>query len=327
MRRVALIVASGVGLYVVVPALLAALGDWRALSHLNWPFVAVALLCEIASFVCICQLDRIALHTKAWFPVIATQLTSLAVARVLPGGGAAAGPIATSMLRRSGVATRENAAAGLSTSSFLQLGTTLALPVLALPAIIGGAPVNHSLATAATLAAVLFALQVAAGIIAFATDEPIRGAGRVLQWLLNKTVRRHDHVANLPDELLTQRDAVRSTLGSSWQAAIAAAAGGTLFDYLALLAALRAVGADPRPSLVLLAYAVAKVLAMIPLTPGGLGFVEGGLVGTLKLAGVPAGDALAATLVYRTVSYWLPLAAGGIAYVLFRRRYPAAEGL
>jgi uncharacterized membrane protein YbhN (UPF0104 family) len=40
------------------------------------------------------------------------------------------------------------------------------------------------------------------------------------------------------------------------------------------------------------------------------------------LAGVPGGDALAATLLYRLVSYWLPLPAGGIAYVLFGRRYP-----
>jgi hypothetical protein len=43
----------------------------------------------------------------------------------------------------------------------------------------------------------------------------------------------------------------------------------------------------PRPSLVLLAYTSAELLALVPFTPGGLGFVEAGLVGTLKLAGVP----------------------------------------
>ena len=41
----------------------------------------------------------------------------------------------------------------------------------------------------------------------------------------------------------------------------------------------------------------------------------------LTLAGVPGPDALAATLLYRLVAYWLPLPAGGIAYILFRRRY------
>jgi uncharacterized membrane protein YbhN (UPF0104 family) len=114
---------------------------------------------------------------------------------------------------------------------------------------------------------------------------------------------------------------VRSTLGERWRPALLAAAGNTGFDYLALLCAIRAVGAAPRPSLVVLAYAAAELLALIPFTPGGLGFVEAGLVGTLTLAGVSANDALTATLLYRLVAYWLPLPAGGIAYVLFRRRY------
>ena len=62
--------------------------------------------------------------------------------------------------------------------------------------------------------------------------------------------------------------------------------GNWLFDYLALLAALTAVGSRPRPSLVLLAYVAAALLGMIPITPGGLGFVEAGLAATLALAGV-----------------------------------------
>ncbi len=88
-----------------------------------------------------------------------------------------------------------------------------------------------------------------------------------------------------------------------------------------MLCALRAVGAEPRPSLVLLAYTSGELLALIPFTPGGLGFVEAGLVGTLALAGVSGHDALAATLLYRLAAYWLPIPAGGLAYILFRRRY------
>jgi hypothetical protein len=112
-----------------------------------------------------------------------------------------------------------------------------------------------------------------------------------------------------------------TTLGGRWKVGVAAAAANTGFDYLALLFALRAVGADPRPSLVVLAYTAAELLALLPFTPGGLGFVEAGLVGTLTLAGVPGSDALAATLLYRLASYWLPIPAGGVAYLLFRHRY------
>ncbi|HEX5626668.1 MAG TPA: YbhN family protein [Actinomycetota bacterium] len=116
-------------------------------------------------------------------------------------------------------------------------------------------------------------------------------------------------------------DFIVNTIGRRWRAALVSAVGNTAFDYLALLCALRAVGASPRPSLVILAYASAELLAQVPFTPGGLGFVEAGLVGTLSLAGVPGASALAATLLYRLVSYWLPLPLGGIAYLAYRRRY------
>ena len=162
---------------------------------------------------------------------------------------------------------------------------------------------------------------VAAGTAAFASDRPLELAGRGIQWLLNTTIRRRHPVVGLPRELLADRDFIRTTLGGRWKAAVAAAAANTGFDYLALLFALRAVGANPRPSLVVLAYTAAELLALLPFTPGGLGFVEAGLVGTLTLAGVPGSDALAATLLYRLASYWLPIPAGGVAYLLFRHRY------
>ncbi|NNC81648.1 MAG: flippase-like domain-containing protein, partial [Acidimicrobiales bacterium] len=63
-------------------------------------------------------------------------------------------------------------------------------------------------------------------------------------------------------------------------------------------------------------------LAMIPITPGGLGFVEVGLTSALVLSGINAQDAAVAALAYRVVSYWLPMAAGPAAWMAFRRRYP-----
>ena len=278
------------------------------------------LVAECVSYVCIWQLDRIALHTKQWFPVATSQLAGNAVGRILPGGGVTASSLSASMLHRAGFDTGD-AFAALGASSALQVGTTFALPLVALPAIAGGAPVDRGLTKALYLGAAVLVLLIAFGLLVFTTDRPLELAGRAAQWVLNKTVRRHDPVHGLDRELLAYRDFVRGTLGENWKGAVLAGAGSAAFDFLALLCALRAVGADPRPSLVLLAYTAAEALALIPLTPGGLGFVEAGLTGTLKLAGVPAADAFAATLLYRIVSYWLPLPAGGVAYLLFRRRY------
>jgi uncharacterized protein (TIRG00374 family) len=126
----------------------------------------------------------------------------------------------------------------------------------------------------------------------------------------------------MADRLLASRNLVRGSLSASWKVAVPAAFGNQFFDYLALETSLLAVGADVNLFLVLLAYVAAAVLAMIPITPGGLGFVEAGLTGVLALAGVSPEHAVLATLLYRLFSYWLPLPAGLVASVLFGRRHP-----
>jgi uncharacterized protein (TIRG00374 family) len=319
-RRVLLLLVTAISLYLLLPSLLAVFSSFGTLGHLDWIWVGPAVLAEVLSYAAIWELDRIALRTKDWFSVACAQLGGNAVGRVIPGGGATATAFSISMLRRAGVDTGE-AAAALSASSLLQIATTLALPLLAIPAIVGGSPVDHGLLVAAYLGFGVALLLLLAGGVAFTTDAPLRDVGRATQWLLNATVRRHRPVSGLADELIEDRDFIRTTLGQHWRGAVAAAAASAVFDYLALLCSLRAVGADPRPSLVLLAYAAAELLALIPLTPGGLGFVEAGLVGTLTLAGVSGPDALASTLLYRLLSFWLPLPAGAVAYWLFGRRY------
>jgi uncharacterized protein (TIRG00374 family) len=122
-------------------------------------------------------------------------------------------------------------------------------------------------------------------------------------------------------DLLDRRLELIRSLGPRWHTALGASVLNWGLDYLVLVAALQFLGADPRFSVVLLAYGAAAVLAMIPLTPGGVGFVEAGLTSLLVVAGVPARDALLATLAYRITSFWLPLPVGLGAWVLFRRRY------
>jgi hypothetical protein len=224
------------------------------------------------------------------------------------------------MLRKAGIGGARTAAA-LAAAQALVVATLLALPLLSVPAIVGGAPVARNLAVAAYLGAVALVALLCAGGLAFATDGPLRHVGRAVGWALNRTVRRKRPVHDLPGRILAERDFIRDTVGRHWFRAVIAAAGSPAFDFLALLCALRAVGARPLPSLVLLAYVASAFLAAIPLTPGGLGFVEAGLVGTLVLAGVDAGDAVVATLAYRLAAFWLPIPIGGAAYVVFRKRY------
>ena len=166
-----------------------------------------------------------------------------------------------------------------------------------------------------------FVLYAIFGVILLGTDRPLATVGRAAQSLWNKVTRGRRPVTGLDQRLLAERDTIRAVLGRKWRQAIVLTAGRLGFDYGCLLAALRATGASPRPSLVLLAYSAADILALFPVTPGGLGIVEASLSGLLILAGVRPGYAVLATLAYRIASYWLPLLAGLPAYLLFRHRY------
>ena len=92
-----------------------------------------------------------------------------------------------------------------------------------------------------------------------------------------------------------------------------------------LLLALRHVGvADSQVSWVqaLAAFALVRLLAAVPITPGGLGVVELGLAGALVLAGGAKAQVVAAVLVFRVLTFLLPIPIGAVTYWLWRR----AEG-
>ena len=183
-----------------------------------------------------------------------------------------------------------------------------------------GEPVNAG--KPAAVAAKAAAIDAAVfGVIVLRTDWPLATLGRAAQGLWNRVTRGRRPVTGLDTRLLAERDTIRAVLGENWRQAVVLTAGRLGFDYGCLLAALRATGASPQPSLVLLAYAAAGIVALFPLTPGGLGIVEASLSGLLILAGVRAGYAVLAVLAYRIASYWLPLLAGPPAYLLFRHRY------
>jgi uncharacterized protein (TIRG00374 family) len=319
-RRGVLLAIAGVSLYLLAPALLQVFGAYDKLDEFAplWWIAMVAL--QIGSYACMWAVQKIAMRADRWGPVITSQLASNSFGRVVPGGVAASGAMQYAMLARGGVPAAQ-AASGMTASSVLVFGTLLALPLLALPAVLFGAPVDPGLGRAALIGGVVFVLLFAAGTAAILWDRPLVAVGRAAQSLRNRLRGSHAQRSDLPRRLLRERDEVREVLGRNWWQALLLSAGRWVLDYLTLLAALTAVHASPRPSTVLLAFCAAQFLGTLPLTPGGLGFVEAGLTGTLVLAGVGTGASVVATLAYRMVSFWLPIPAGGVAAVIHRRRY------
>jgi putative heme transporter len=315
-----LLLATGVSLYLLAPGLIEVFSSWRSVTQLSPLWLGIMAIFEAASFVAVWELQRIALGTSSWFAVGTSQLAGNAFGRIVPGGVATAGALQYRLLVQAGIPPAR-VASGIAAVSVLTFAAVLALPVLALPAIIGGTRVDPGLAQGAYVGAGTFVLMAAAGAVFARWDRALELVGRAVQWALNRFRRRRPPVEGLPRRLLVERDALVATFGPRWLMTAVAVLGRWGFDYLALIAALEAIGAEANPSLVLLAFVVASFLAMIPITPGGLGFVEAGLTGTLALAGVGAGDAVVAAFAYRLVSFWLPLPFGLAGYLLARRRY------
>jgi len=90
-------------------------------------------------------------------------------------------------------------------------------------------------------------------------------------------------------------------------------------NLLCLYAALRAFGADPPVLALLIAYATAYVATALPLPAGGAGGIEASLAFSLTAIDVPLASAVLATLVFRFVTFWLPLPLAAIALAGARR--------
>lgn len=318
--RVVALIVTAVALYVVLPSLVAVIGAWPRLAKLSWVWLVAALLAETASFVCTFDIQRIVLRTRGWFAVVTAGLTGNLVTNVLPGGDAAGAAMQFRMLERAGI-NADAAAGGLAASSVLGVGGLLMLPILTLPAVLGGSHVNHALVNTALIGVAGFVVYLGLGILLLETDRPLGFVGRGAQWIWNKVRRHHAPLTGLDGRLLTQRDQIRGALGREWKQVLLLEVGRLGFDFLCLLATLRATGSEPHAWLVLLAYSAAGVIALIPATPGGLGIVEASLSGLLVLAGVSGRVAVLATLAYRLAEYWLPMVAGLVAYWFYRRRY------
>lgn len=106
--------------------------------------------------------------------------------------------------------------------------------------------------------------------------------------------------------------------------------GGTIgywvFDNAVLWATFHAFGASPPLTVVLMGYLIGQLGGLLPI-PGGIGGIDGGLIGTLIVYGAPAAATTAAVFGYRVILFWLPLILGAIAFASLRRDMPGPTEL
>jgi len=331
-KRAILLAISAVSIYLIIPGVVATFSSWPDLKQLNEGSLLLMGAATLLSLACFWVLLGLCLRSTSWVLMGTSQLASGAIARVVPGGAATATAVQYRLLHDAGI-SKSTAGTGLTVVTLLNFAVLFAMPVFSLPAIFFGPPIDSALVNGAIAAAISFiAASVLAGVF-LGFDRPLAAIGNTTDRIARRFGRFDPDAPPRSQRLIGSRDMIRSYLADRWYWVVLASFGKWGFDYLALVLAVRGTGHEETSTVLLLAFVTASLLGRIPLTPGGLGFVEAGLTGMLVLAGVGAGDAATATLAYRLVSYWLPIPLGALAYGLYRvggrrrgiERLPLAE--
>jgi uncharacterized membrane protein YbhN (UPF0104 family) len=107
---------------------------------------------------------------------------------------------------------------------------------------------------------------------------------------------------------------------------LAGSVGYWLFDNAVLWATYHAFGLSPPVTIILMGYLIGQLGGALPI-PGGIGGIDLGLIGAMIAYGAPAAGTAAAVLAYRVILFWLPLIAGGVAFIQLRRNMPSGGEL
>src|SRR3954447_7312793 len=207
-QRIIGLVITALVLYGVAPAVLEVFGAFDRIDSIKpWGW-GVMLLCQAGGLISFWEVQRIAMHTRDWFAVATSNLASGAIGRVIPGGAAAAAALQYQMLVRGGV-EGATAATGLTAGSLLLVGTLAALPLLALPAVIGGVHVPRGLFNGALIGLALFAALFVLCFVLLRSDAAVVRIGRIVTWVMSKLPGR-DAPDDIADRLRSQRDMVRA---------------------------------------------------------------------------------------------------------------------
>jgi uncharacterized protein (TIRG00374 family) len=303
--------------YLLIPRLAGLEDTWHRIENGSPYWLAAAIGLEAVSYVgyawnmaAVSAADGVVLGVRR-----STQITLAATAatRLLAAGGAGGIAVTTWALSRAGhgpkgaakqVSSHLVATYGVFMVSIVLFGTGLAIA--------GQDPFLS--AVPAVLAAVIMGLF---GVAIQAPDALQRRLGQGGRWrrrLLAAPQALADGT-HFTIELIRRRE--RGLLGTViWWA----------FDIATLWACFWAFGGHPNVPELVMAYLLGMLGNLLPL-PGGVGGVEGGMVGACAAFDMNAEIALVAVLAYRAISVWLPALPGVLALATLRRAAEGAEVL
>ncbi len=309
-----LVLLTALGLVVVLAP---GLGEVRdLLSGADPAWLALAVMFEALSGVSYVLMFRpVFCRHMPWRTSWEISWSSLAVGSIVPASGAGGLALGAWILHEGGMPAeriaRRSVAFFLIKSSVNFVAVAVLGTVLAL-GLVGPGLSLWLTALPAALAAILIGIVVAVPRLGPGAPPP-PDAVRLRRVLFSARGALIDGTREAI-QLVRDRDPLM----------LVGAVGYWAWDNAVLWATFHAFDASPDLSVILMGYLIGQLGGLLPL-PGGVGGIDGGLLGALIVYGTPAATAAAAVLAYRVILFWLPLVVGGIAFASLRRGLNRAD--
>ncbi len=306
-------------MYFVLPKLLGLKDTWNRLQHGNAWWLALGAVLEGVSFLGYVVLFRgvfIRGRTRiGWRASYEITMAGLAATRLFASAGAGGIALTAWALRRSGMEPRVVATRMVAFMAVLYAVFMLTLVIGGVGLYTGAFPGGGSFAL--TIVPALFGAGVI-GIFLVVSLLPGDFDRLVARWThggrIGNMVRRAAALpaaaaAGIRSAIERVRERDLSLLGGvAWWG----------FDIAVLWSCFHAFGGGPPTAVVVMSYFIGQLGNVLPL-PGGIGGVDGAMIGAFSAFGVSGSLAVVSVLAYRAFAFWLPTLPGAVAYLQLRR--------
>jgi uncharacterized protein (TIRG00374 family) len=306
-------------LYFVLPKLVGFKDTWDRIQHGDPWWLGLGALLEVCSFGGYIMLFRAVFARGVsridWRASYEITMSGLAATRLFAAAGAGGVALTAWALRRAGFEPRVAACRLIAFMVLLYAVYMATLVICGLGLYAGIIPGRHPFAITvvpAIFGAAVIAVFLAISLIPGNFDRFVRrstGTGwpaKVATWLATASATTGSGVRTAID-LVRSRDPFLLGAVAWWG-----------FDIAVLWACFHAFGAAPSVGVVVMSYFVGMLGNVLPL-PGGIGGVDGGMIGAFTAFGVHVQLAIVAVLAYRVFAFWLPTLPGAVAYLQLRR--------
>ena len=288
------------------------LGDVRdrlAAARPEW--LAVAVVLEVLSCLSyVLMFKPVFCGRMSWRTSYELGMSELAVGSLVPASGAGGLAFGAWALRKGGMPVDDIARRTVAFFVLKSAANFVAVAALGLVMWLGVGPELSPLLTLLPAGLAVIAMALVSLIPALAARRAVDDGVASQRWRrwLATAIGALDGGVREAGQVLRRRD---------WRV-IAGSLGYWAFDNAVLWACFRAFGESPALTLVLMGYLLGQLGGLLPI-PGGIGGIDGGLIGALIVYGLPAAATAAAVLAYRVVLFWIPLILGAAAFAGLRK--------